>query len=195
MIPTPPKWIRFMADEYHSESWSVSAERAREMAPENPANSSYAVAASLLAARDFVVRRNANLPLTRELLAEADVLMLGHPCDPRWEKTTSAESPQLSAEEIADLLAWVRAGGGLLLITDYEHEKYGDNFNQLLAEVGLRIENGKVFDRTACAPGNPEFILASPARRASTGPAGSPRSAMGSSTGWLPCKRILPARA
>lgn len=163
MTPLPPKCARLLADEFHSESWSVSAERAAEIAPENPLNSSYAKAAALLAERDFTIRRNVDAPLTAGALAEADVLLLVHPCDPRWERTTSANPPRLSDEELAAVLGWVRAGGGLIVITDYEHEKYGDNLNDLLAAAGLRIENGKVFDRSACVPGNPEWIFAAPA--------------------------------
>src|SRR5204863_5639012 len=97
MMAAPPKLVRFLADEFHSESWSVSAERAQEIAPENPENSSYQTAADALAARDFTVARNTAGPLTADVLANADVLALVHPCDPRWEKTTSPNAPALSA--------------------------------------------------------------------------------------------------
>ncbi len=157
------KLARVLFDEFHSESWSVSAGRAREMQPEDPANASYQNAAEELARRDFSIARNIDAPLTAEVLAGADLLVLAHPCDPKWERTTSQNSSALSAEETRDVLAWVRAGGGLLLITEYEHDKYGDNLNELLAAAGLRIENGKIFDRSACAHENPEWILAAPA--------------------------------
>jgi hypothetical protein len=163
MILTPTKLVRFLADEFHSESWSVSAERAREIAPEDPANSSYQMAADALTARDFIVNRNTAGPLTLDTLAGADVLALVHPCDPRWERTTSHNGPTLATDEIAAILAWVRAGGGLLVITEYEHDKYGDNLNELLAAVGLQIENGKASDRSACVHGNPEWFFAQPA--------------------------------
>ena len=158
----PPKIVRFLADEFHSESWSVSAARAREIAPENPENSSYEIAASALAARDFTVLRNTAGPLTPAVLDGADILALVHPCDPRWERTTSANPPALDSGEIAAILAWVRAGGGLLVVTEYEHDKYGDNVNTLLAAAGLRVESGKVFDKTACVAGDAEWILAQP---------------------------------
>ena len=157
------KLARVLFDEYHSESWSVSAARAREMQPEDPVNASYQCAADELARRDFSVNRNVDAPLTKHTLAGADVLVLVNPCDPRWERTNSRISPALSADETREVLAWVRAGGGLLVITEYEHDKYGDNLNELLAAAGLRIENGKVFDRSACAHENPEWILAAPA--------------------------------
>ena len=159
MNPNPRKFIRFLADEFHSESWSLSAQRAEEFAPDDPQSSSYSRAAEALAARDFSVGRNRDAPLTADLLANADVLALLHPCDPRWERTTSSGSPALAPDEIEAMLAWVRAGGGLLVVTEYEHDKYGDNLNDLLAPAGLRIENTRVFDRTACVPGNPEWLF------------------------------------
>ena len=185
MKPTPPKLVRFLADEFHSESWSVCAERAREIAPENPENSSYQKAAQALASREFTVSRNTAGPLTRAKLEQADVLALVHPCDARWERTTSPNPPALAPQEIEDILAWVRAGGGLLVITEYEHDKYGDNFNELLAGTGIRIEGGKVFDKTECAAGNDEWIFARPV-------SGSPlghraQRACFYRAGWLTC--------
>jgi hypothetical protein len=162
MNSTPRKPVRFLADEFHSESWSVSAGRAAEFAPEDPVSSSYALAAEALAARDFTVARNCDAPLTDSLLATADVLALLHPCDPRWERTASARPPALGTREITAVLAWVRAGGGLLVVTEYEHDKYGDNLNDLLAPAGLRIESNRIFDRTACVAGNPEWIFGEP---------------------------------
>ena len=153
---------RIVFDEFHSESWSVSAERARAMQPSDPANASYEHAAEALAARDFVVTRNLDAPIDASLLAGVDVLALLHPCDAKWERTTSGNSPAFSAEELAVVQAFVRAGGGLLVITENEHDKYGDNLNELLAPMGLRIENGVAFDRTACAGGNPEWVLGEP---------------------------------
>ncbi|MEO6741111.1 MAG: DUF6421 family protein, partial [Chthoniobacteraceae bacterium] len=162
MNTAPRKFVRFLADEFHSESWSLSAQRATEFAHDDPLNSSYSRAAELLAERDFEVLRNRDAPLTAELLVSADVLALLHPCDPRWERTTSSGPPALAPEEIDAVLAWVRAGGGLLVVTEYEHDKYGDNLNDLLAPAGLRIENTRVFDRSACVPGNPEWVFAEP---------------------------------
>lgn len=154
------KIANVLFDEFHSESWSCSAERAWEMQPADPANASYQQAADALTARDFVVRRNADSPLTPALLAEAHVLVLPHPCDPKWEKTTSRNSPAFSAEEMAAIQEFVRTGGGLLVVAENEHDKYGDNLNDLLAPMGLRIENGVAFDRSSCAGDNPEWVLA-----------------------------------
>ncbi|MEP6670762.1 MAG: DUF6421 family protein [Chthoniobacter sp.] len=162
MHPEQRKIARVLFDEFHSESWSISEERAREMEPDRAANSSYHLAASVLQARDFLVARNLAQPLLPAVLAETDVLVLPHPCDARWERTTSPGSPALSEQEINAIQAFVRAGGGLLVITEYEHDKYGDNLNALLAPAGLRIENGTAFDRSACVHENAEWLLAEP---------------------------------
>ncbi len=158
------KTVRVLFDEWHSESWSTSRERAMAMQPEDPDGCSYAAAAALLGGRDFVVERNTEGPLDAARVAGSDVIVLAHPCDPHWERTTAPNSPALSAEEIGALHTWIEAGGGLLVITEYEHDKYGDNLNELLAPTGIRIENGKIFDRSACVHDNAEWILASPAQ-------------------------------
>src|SRR5262245_3897306 len=116
---------RVLFDESHSESWSISAERAREMQPNDPANASYQAAADALATRDFSVRRNLHAALESTLLADFDVLALLHPCDSKWERTTSQTSPKLNESEITAIQGFVRAGGGLLVIAENEHDKYG----------------------------------------------------------------------
>jgi len=156
------KIVRVLFDEWHSESWSPSLARAREFQPENPAGASYQHAADALTVRDFSVERNIDAPLTPAALKGVGVLVLAHPCDPHWERTTSLNSPALATAEIEAVHAWVRAGGGLLVITEYEHDKYNDNLNDLLAPAGLRIENGKVFDRANCASDNPEWFIGQP---------------------------------
>jgi len=153
---------RVLFDESHSESWSISAERAREMQPNDPANASYQAAADALAARDFTVIRNLDAALDSTLLSGMDVLALLHPCDPKWERTTSQTSPRLTETEVTAIHDFVRAGGGLLVIAENEHDKYGDNLNTLLAPMGLRIENGVAFDRSACAGDNPEWVIGEP---------------------------------
>src|SRR5262245_48994729 len=99
-ISLPPQTVRVLFDEFHSESWTASAARAREFNPANPFVSSYQKAADALACRDFAVSRNVDHPLLDEALAGADVLILPHPCDPKWERTTSTNWPKFSASEI-----------------------------------------------------------------------------------------------
>ena len=40
------------------------------------------------------------------------MLVIAHPAESRWEKTTGIGSPIFTADEIAAIVEWVRAGGG-----------------------------------------------------------------------------------
>ena len=150
------KFVRVLFDEFHSESWTVSEARAKEMQPERPGYSSYQHAADVLAARDFAVHRNLDKPLTR---IDADVLAILHPCESKWERTTGG-SPVFSREELDAISKFVEQGGGLLVVTEYEHDKYGDNLNELLARFDMEIENTTIFDQQACLAGNPAWFFA-----------------------------------
>src|SRR3954447_8098707 len=85
-----PKVARVLFDESHSEAWTIRRELAEEMQPAHPEDSSYAIAAARLTDRDFDVIPNADRPLTRETLAGADVVVIAHPSDPKWEATTKS---------------------------------------------------------------------------------------------------------
>src|ERR1700751_5567466 len=91
---------RVVFDEAHSEAWTVRSDLARQMQPAHPGDASYARAAAALAERDFVIAPNVNQPLSAETLRDCEVLVIAHPSDPTWERTTGAGSPRLTAEEI-----------------------------------------------------------------------------------------------
>ena len=154
-------YIRVLFDEFHSETWSISFERAREMQPTNPHNCSYQNAARELRNMEFVVERGLT-PLSEATLKSFDVLVLVDPCDPKWEATTSTNSPVLGATEIDGIVAFVRNGGGLLAISEYEHDKYGNNLNELLKRFGLRIENTTLGDPENCFKENRHWVLLHP---------------------------------
>ena len=145
-MPEQPKVARILFDESHSEAWTIRRELAREMQPSHPGDSSYAVAAEALASRDFEVMPNAARPLTRDTLAGADVLVIAHPSDPRWEATTNARTPRLSDRELDAIDEFVRGGGGLIALGETEQEKYGNNLNDLLSRFGIEVSNCTVQD-------------------------------------------------
>ena len=139
------KQARVLFDEFHSEAWSVRPETAERMQPAHPADSSYALAARALAAHDFTVAANTDRPLT-DVLADADVLVIAHPSDPKWEYTTNGDSPRLSDDELDAIDDFVRAGGGLIVLAETEQDKYGNNLNELLARFGVHVESATVQD-------------------------------------------------
>ncbi|OLE36067.1 MAG: hypothetical protein AUG48_08810 [Actinobacteria bacterium 13_1_20CM_3_68_9] len=145
-MPDQPKVARVLFDESHSEAWTIRRELARQMQPSHPEDSSYAAAAEALASRDFEVGENTERPLTRETLAAADVLVIAHPSDPKWEATTNSRTPRLSDRELDAIEEFVRGGGGLIALGETEQEKYGNNLNDLLSRFGIEVSNCTVQD-------------------------------------------------
>ncbi len=137
---------RVLFDEAHCEAWTIRPELAAAMQPAHPGDSSYALAARALSERDFVVACNTEGPLAAGALAPYDVLVIAHPSESRWERTTGSGSPRFGPEELDAIEAFVRDGGGLIVLGETEQEKYGNNVNELLARFGLRLENDTVQD-------------------------------------------------
>ncbi|HWF25292.1 MAG TPA: DUF6421 family protein [Solirubrobacteraceae bacterium] len=157
--PAVPRRARVLFDEAHSEAWTIRPELARSMQPSHPRDSSYALAAGTVAASDFAVVANIDGPLTVERLRDVDVLVIAHPSEPAWERTTGVGSPRFSARERAAIERFVRLGGGLVVLGETENDKYGNNLNELLAPYGLRLENETVQDYTDHHRSAPSWVL------------------------------------
>ncbi len=155
--------MRLLFDEAHSEAWTIRPELARSMQPAHPGDASYARAAAALSERDFEVCANAESPLLADTLAGFDVLVIAHPSDPKWERTTGGGSPWLSEDELDAIEAFVAGGGGLIVLGETEQEKYGNNVNELLARFGFELQNDTVQDYERCT-GAPSWVLAELAR-------------------------------
>jgi hypothetical protein len=137
---------RVLFDEHHGEAWSIRPEAAARMRPSHPASASYAAAAAELRVRDFDVAVTTGRPLDEATLSGADVLVIPHPSDSKWERTVSDDPPVFSPEEIAAVDAFVAGGGGLIVLGEEEEDKYGGNLDELLAPFGVRFESTVVFD-------------------------------------------------
>jgi hypothetical protein len=140
------KVARVLFDEAHSEAWTIRPDVASAIQPAHPADSSYAAAASALAERDFEVAANPDAKLDADLLEDVDVLVIAHPSDPKWEATVNGGSPVLAGSELNAIDAYVRGGGGLVVLAETEQDKYGNNLNDLLARFGIEVENTTVQD-------------------------------------------------
>jgi hypothetical protein len=151
--------ISVIFDEAHSEAWTIRPDVASEMQPVHPGDASYARAAGLLVGHGFEVAPNTELPLATELLEQCDLLVIAHPSDSQWERTTGVGSPQLAGEEIDAVERYVRGGGGLLVLGETEQDKYGNNLNALLERFGLRLRSDTVQDYEHC-DGAPTWIYA-----------------------------------
>src|SRR3954469_22883582 len=91
--------VTVLFDEAHREAWSIRPQVAAAMQPSHPGDASYARAAEALRARRIAGEPHAHGPLTAAVLAGADVLVLAHPSEDRWERTTGVGSPVLDGAE------------------------------------------------------------------------------------------------
>src|SRR3712207_1626338 len=140
------KLARVLFDKSHSEAWTIRPDVARQIQPAHPEDSSYARAASVLADRDFTVAAHTDGPLTAAVLDVADVLVIAHPSEERWERVVPGGSPVFAESELDAIEAFVRGGGGLVLLAEEEQEKYGTNLGALAARFGIEVENALVSD-------------------------------------------------
>ena len=152
--------IRVLFDEAHQEAWTIRPEVAGRMQPTHPGDVSYARAADLLRARRVAVDAHADGPLDATALHGADVVVLAHPSEPKWEATTGAGSPELTDAELDALASYVAAGGGLVVLGESEQDKYGNNLNALLARFGLQIEHATVQDYERNLNSTPSWVRA-----------------------------------
>jgi hypothetical protein len=159
MAPLRPV-IRVLFDEAHGEAWTIRPEIAARMQPSHPADASYARAADLLRARRIEVAAHTDGLLTAQALQGADVVVLAHPSEAKWEATTGVGSPVLTDAELHALQAHVAAGGGLIVLGESEQDKYGNNLNALLAPFGIAIEHDTVQDYEHNLNSTPSWVRA-----------------------------------
>jgi Family of unknown function (DUF6421)/Domain of unknown function (DUF4350) len=139
MEPLMENFPRLVFDEAHSEAWSLSPETARTINPVNPADASYALAAQELVRRGYDVHAHTGGPLTGDVLRPGDVLVIAHPAERGAERVTGSGSPRFSPEELDLVEAFVRGGGGLVVLGECDQDKYGNNLQELLGRFGIAI--------------------------------------------------------
>jgi hypothetical protein len=131
--PGTPKPGRVLIDEYHS-SWEKTTEPyTTEWYGEDSGYNYYSLASYM---EDYyTVSRNLDSPITTELLADTDVLMLKTP--------TSA----YAADEIEAVVEFVRRGGGLLLVGDHTNV-FGTStyLNPIAERFGLHYNHDGTYD-------------------------------------------------
>ena len=151
---------RVLIDESHRQAWTTRPDVAAVMNPVNPADASYAEAASSAMQSGLEVNVQAEGPLDDDALAGFDALVLPHAADDAWEHTTGVGSPRLSADELDAIERFVLAGGGLVILGETEQPKYGNNFADLAGRFGIVIENTTVQDPTHCYKDVPTWVMA-----------------------------------
>jgi hypothetical protein len=137
---------RILFDESHRQAWTTRPEVASRMRPENPADCSLQKAADGLREAGFSVSVHESGPLLPAALAAADVLVLPHCSTDAWEATTGTGSPEYAPAEIDAIEAFVRGGGGLVILAETEQPKYGNSLADIAARFAVEIGNATVQD-------------------------------------------------
>lgn len=137
---------RVLFDESHRQAWTTRPEVAKRMRPENPADCSLDQAARGLRDAGFDVAVHESGPILPATLAAVDVLVLPHCSTDAWEATTGEGSPEYDPAEIDAIEAFVRGGGGLIVLAETEQPKYGNSLAEIAARFGVEIGNATVQD-------------------------------------------------
>jgi hypothetical protein len=159
-MPAPSPVLHITFDESHSEAWTIRPEAAAAMQPSHPGDASYATAADLLRGRRMDVTANTDRALTGDVLDATDVLVIAHPSDPRFERTTGLGEPTLGDAELDAIEAFVANGGGLVVMGEEEQDKYGNNLNALLGRFGVEVRHDAVQDYGKHRESTPSWVLA-----------------------------------
>ena len=149
-------------DESHSQAWTIRPEVATAINPVKPADSSYRIAADSLRRRGHTVAAHTSGALDDVVLDGVDVLVLAHPSEPTWERVVPGGVPKLDAAELDAIEAFVRRGGGLVVLGECDQDKYGNNLNELLGRFGLHIPTTTVLDPVNRAHDVDTWLLAQP---------------------------------
>ena len=137
--------LKIAFDQGHSQAWSTDFATASEINPTHPKDSSYAQAFNLFRDKGFSVLNLTN-EITDTVLVDIDVLILPHSASRDYEKVILEGSPIYSNSEIEAIVSFVSSGGGLLVLSEHEINKYGNNINQLLGRFDISLEHNSVQD-------------------------------------------------
>ncbi len=139
---------RILIDQAHSQAWTIDLDLAAQMNPANPADASYANFKVIAEEVGFEVLSHSEGVISTETLQGVDVFVLPHAATAEWEHTVGYGTPVLAKSEIAAIQDFVANGGGLLVLGENEQAKYGNNFNELIADFGIKLTNETVQDPT-----------------------------------------------
>ena len=144
---TPRRFFpKILIDQNHQQAWAATLEIAAKVNPINPADSSYEKALGKAFSLGYEVAVNHDKSIDHALLANCYILILPHNSDPIYEKTIGRGEVKYSLEEIETMVTFVKEGGSLLVLSEYEIEKYGNNTNELLEKFEMQVDHGLVQD-------------------------------------------------
>jgi len=159
---------KILIDQSHRQAWSVDPDVASKMNPVNPNDAGYVRFVSVVEEMGHEVLVNHESLFSADLLAGIGVAVLPHAALDKWEKTLGRGSPELGKSELDSLEIFVANGGALLVLGETEQDKYGNNFNELVARFGAVVTNETVQDPEHSYKGVPTWPMAALPKLASS---------------------------
>ncbi len=159
---------KILIDQSHRQAWSVDPDVASKMNPVNPNDAGYIRFVSVVEEMGHEVLVNHESLFSADLLAGIGVAVLPHAALDKWEKTLGRGSPELGKSELDSLEIFVANGGALLVLGETEQDKYGNNFNELVARFGAVVTNETVQDPEHSYKGVPTWPMAALPKLASS---------------------------
>lgn len=143
-------------------AWATTIERARQMNPVNPSDNSLSIAVDVLTRRGMTVVDSSARVLDADSLAAADVYVIPHLAEPSVEHVTGDLAPRYSPAELDAVEAYVRAGGGLVILAECDTATSGNNLAELAARFGIEIRSLVVQESPGDrrVDGNASWVLA-----------------------------------
>ncbi|WP_019202445.1 DUF6421 family protein [Tsukamurella sp. 1534] len=132
---------RVQVEQARSCAWATTVERAREMVPVNPADASLADAVAALRRRGMTVTDAVHAEITEDALRAADVYVIPHLARRGVERVTGDLPPVYTDAELDAVEAYVRGGGGLVVLAECDTATSGNNLGELLARFGVAVES------------------------------------------------------
>lgn len=127
-------------DEAHAETWTIDRELAASLTPVNPEYNYFGHLAELTGEVLGTTAVRQVRTWDREFLRDVDVLVIAVPASPTVENGCGGR-PVFSADEIEQIRDFVIGGGGLLVIGEYDIDRWGSNLNEVLAFSGIAFNN------------------------------------------------------
>jgi len=132
-------------DESHNETWTVEPLIAFSNSSSRPEYYSYEHLADVLRrGLNYEIRRNRHAPITKDAIKQASLLVIVHPADPTVHAGVGGDA-DFADEEINAIESFVRDGGALLVLYEWDAGRWQSNINVLLDRFGMHFQDDTAY--------------------------------------------------
>lgn len=139
----PGVFVRMIIfEESHGETWTIRKDLALRIAGTRPENYYYGHLSELFS-EELGLGSSAMVSWNAETIRNSELVIIVHPARSSVEPNVGGE-PIFSDAEIACLVEYVRNGGGLLIVGEYNIDMWESNVNDVVRPLGLQFNNDSI---------------------------------------------------